>query len=1327
MRAASFALGLLLAAAWLAPANASAAEGQHVLIETLGSANQASFVEPRGLAVDQGSGEIYAIDGRSELQKITVAATGGKFKLRFGTETTTELPYDASAGQLEAALTSIVCPGAKCIVVPLGKGDPTGSSPYLLEFGYGLFTTDVEEIQCEDGGEPLSGPGASCTVETTRNGVNGTISRWQADGSPAEFSVLGSNAIDGLGPGPDQTPLAGLHFPEPRLAQIVVDESGGETDGDIYATQSRGAGSPVFAPSGAYLARLTEYKQGPLAEGSLSPFSSSCGVGVDGNGDIYLGDASQIHKYDPAANPVANSDSVANFDTAPSPCTLSVGAGPTTGFLFATGFFEELFKLDATTGALQYGGNPIATGITTVTVDPLSGYLYAAKNPKGGSNFEVLVFDASGASAATLVESIPIASKITGIAVDGNAERLYVARKGSSHLDVYAVLVIPRVETGAASEVGKTTATVGGTLDPEGAPLTECRFEYGETESYGQSAPCDTLDGAPISGPGDIPADESTHSVSADISGLQPNTTYHYRLVAANATAPGKGEDEIFTTLGPPVVKAESVSGITASEAAIDGEVDPRGEATEVAVEYVSEAEFDESGYAEASVSDPEEIGEGVGFVEFSQELTGLQPDTTYHFRILADNQVDPPVHGEDKTFTTFDVPTGLPEGRAWEQVSPAQKIGEVFPPEPDQHGGLGGSCFHCTPGWDRQRMPMQASPDGEAVAYEGSPFQVGLAAGNNEYVSRRGPAGWTTAGLSKPQYQDNLGTDGFKAFSPDLSRAVLVQGSKPSLTPEAPTSYANLYIQEEGKEALATLITVEPPNRSPEVEGGNAFRVTYAGANAGSEGVSPLTHVIFQANDALTEEEPGVAPEAPPVEAEETNLYEWAGGELHLLNVLPGNATAVPDAVIGSGELLRVAGGENFDFDHAISDDGSRIFWSEKSSGQVYLREGAESTIQIPDPGKFLTASADGSKVLLSNGHLYGLEDESTIDLSEEQGGFQGIAGASEDLSRVYFVDTAALTGPGEENANGEAAEAGEPNLYLYDEGATSFLATLLPSDNDTGGGQLGVWHAAPGDRLAQVSPDGRFLAFESRAPLTGYDSTIAEGEGCVGTAKLGIPQCFEVFAYDAQTGKLTCASCNPIGRRPLGLSNLALISSDRGSFPQPHNLPDAGEGRLFFESQDVLSAADANGHIQDVYEWQPEGVGGCKRASGCISLISSGHGPKDSYFLDATPSGSDAFFITRDALVPQDIDGDFMDVYDARVNGGIPEVLNPPCEGQACKGPAPQAPSEPTAASATFSGPGNQGPKRCAKGKVRKRGKCVKRSKSRHRHTKSSRRSTG
>ena len=640
------------------------------------------------------------------------------------------------------------------------------------------------------------------------------------------------------------------------------------------------------------------------------------------------------------------------------------GAGPTAGFLFADRFGGELFKLDATTGALQYSGAPIATGITTVTVDPLTGYLYAAQ----GS--EVLIYDASGPSEATLIESIPAASTVTGIAVDGAAKKLYVAREGSPNIDVYAVLVLPEAITEAATQIEKTTATLNGTLDPEGVAVTECFFEYGKTESYGQSAPCETLDGAPIAGPGEIPIDEEPHSVSADLSGLDPNTTYHYRLVVGNATAADEGEDETFETLGPPLVKCdfvfkpkppalpircESVLEVDASEAKVASFVAPRGEETEVALEYVSEAKFLESGYAEASLAPSpatqiNEEGEffeieGVKFVEFDQELSGLAPETTYHFRILANNQVDPPVHGQDKTLATFPIATGLPEGRAWELVSPAQRMGEVFAPEQGARVGLGGSCRSCTPGWSAPKAPMQSSPDGDAVAYEGEPFTTGLAAEANSYVSRRPEeGGWQTTPLSTPQLEEQV----FKGFSPDLSKAIMVQ-SEPSLTPQAPVDFANLYLREEGK-GLTTLITEEPPNRFAGTKSPNSFRVTYAGANAGTEAIPAFTHVVFQANDALSAEEAGIAPEAPEVGAEETDLYEWSGGELHLINVLPGNAAAAPNAVIGSGPLLA-EGAENFDFDHAISDDGSRVFWSEKPSGQVYVREGGERPSRSPTP----------------------------------------------------------------------------------------------------------------------------------------------------------------------------------------------------------------------------------------------------------------------------------------------------------------------------------------------------------------------------------------
>jgi len=255
-------------------------------------------------------------------------------------------------------------------------------------------------------------------------------------------------------------------------------------------------------------------------------------------------------------------------------------------------------------------------------------------------------------------------------------------------------------------------------------------------------------------------------------------------------------------------------------------------------------------------------------------------------------------------------------------------------------------------------------------------------------------------------------------------------------------------------------------------------------------------------------------------------------------------------------------------------------------------------------------------------------------------------------------------------------------------------FIGTLLSGltgDNQIGNsGVYGAWKAAKQSRTAQVSPNGRYLAFMSKAPLTGYDSHLSGGGECR-KAEPGVPACPEVFEYDAETASLQCASCNPTQQRPLGPSNLSLIRPGP-PFPQPGNLSADGQGRLFFESQDTLSPRDTNGHIQDVYEWEPNGVGSCKRAAGCVFLISSGHGPNDSMFVDSSDNGNDAFFVSREQLVLADKD-DQLDLYDARVGGGIAsqgETLNPECQGEACQ-PAAFVPNDPTPSSSAFSGAGN------------------------------------
>jgi hypothetical protein len=1112
----------------------------------------------------------------------------------------------------------------------------------------------------------------------------GTVSRWNPDGTAANFAALTStNVIDGHAGEADATPQNGLTFGGPSEVQVAVDNSGGETDGNIYVTDEFDKVIDIFSEEGAYLGQLTKYKAGEHGEGSETAFSAPCGVAVDPDGNVYVGDyPSQVHKYEPAGPVPGTADNTLNF-AATEPCTLAAGAGPSAGSAFVATFGGAVKKFDGSSGEPKYTVSPEIN--TTVTVNPASGNLFVAKGLK------VLEYDASGPSAPSAPDSeITVGSKVFGIAVDEETGTVYVAREGATQIEVWAPLLTPEAVTGEANPVGLSSATLHGEVNPNGLPLETCFFRYGETKSYGEIAPCEEPDAAEV---GEGLAFVSVH---ADVEGLEGGTIYHFCLVAENANGPSNCEDETLKTPGPQI-RNEAASQVSAGGARITGEVNPNGEATSFVVQYVSDQKFNLTEYAEATTVplSPKAVGSGSSLVEVSQQLSNLAPDTAYHFRIVASNAAATN-QGPDRTFTTLaEAPPALPDGRAYEMVSPPQKAGEVFPPEPG--GEIGGSCaVECLPGSSLPMAPMQARPDGEEVLYVGQAFSAGLASGVDQYLGSRGPGGWETEGLSSAlfEYQEN---QGYKAASEDLSRSLIYQIS-PALSADAPSSegksYANLYLREGG--ALEPLVAQAPPHRTPGViPTETRFEIAFGGANAGSGLVAPFSHIVFAANDALSGAT-AFAPAAPEIEAgqqckffgADCNLYEWAEGELRLVNVLPGK-TAAPRAVIGS----RSSKEEPPAVDHAISDDGSRIFWSD-AAGQVFVRIDGEETREVEAPGRFLTANPEGTKVLLGGGCLYDLEAEpaqACEDLSEGEGGFQGILGASEDLARIYFVDTAELSE--EENENGEEAEEGEPNLYLWQEGDLTYIGTLLGVDNASSG--IGDWQPSAARRTAQVSPDGGFLAFRSKAELTGYDNTVSGASRC---KKQGdnSPLCNEVFEYEAEAGELICVSCNPSGQRPIGESNLSIIKETvaiaAAPFPAPHNLTTAGQGRIFFESQDSLTPRDTNAGVQDVYEWEPDGVGSCERPGGCVYLVSSGGALDDSMFLASTPSGDDAFLITREQLVLVDRN-DQLDLYDARVGGGIPsetEALRAECQGEACQ-PAAAAPNDPTPSSSSFNGAGN------------------------------------
>ncbi len=738
-----------------------------------------------------------------------------------------------------------------------------------------------------------------------------------------------------------------------------------------------------------------------------------------------------------------------------------------------------------------------------------------------------------------------------------------------------------------------------------------------------------------------------------------------------------------------PVVEAESVSHVTAQSALLGAKVDSNNFETHYAFQYLTRSAYEANpagerfaGAVQAPVGGGA-IGSGEGVSSVSVGLSGLAPDTEYLYRVVVSSNCsfgEPSkvceATGEAQAFRTYSPEsTALPDDRAYELVSPASKLGEVLPANPAIS-----SCANqeCKPGSTFPHFPMQSSPDGEAVVYEGTDFTSGGGVPlENEYVSRRNPqVGWTTTNPTPSLLESKVG-NGYLAFDTDLTRGLLEQVT-PALNAGAPVNEAgegfeDLYTQPTGTPStLSSLLDETPPDRS--VSGAGKFSVRFVAASA------DLSRVFFEANDALTGETP-LAPAAVDGGSGEYDLYEWSAAEgLRLVNVDPGNASTEPGAAFGGG----------FKTSAVISNDGSRVFWS-SASGQVYVRVDGERTVRVEDPGRFLSASSDGSRVLLNDGCLYVLTEERCEDLTRDEGGasrggFVGIVGQSDDLSHVYFIDKQALTAANAEGNSPNPHGGEEDNLYLWEQGdGTRFVAKLLESDETL---LTSDWSQSPTARTAEASPDGHWLAFASEARLTGYDNV---GPCFDDLGAIEYVPCSEIFVYDSAASRLVCASCDRTGAAPIGHNTLPRIATG-ALVTQSRYLTDAG--RLLFDSQNSLVPADTNNGVEDVYEREPDGVGSCARVEGCVFLISAGTGGTDSNFLTMDETGKNVFFTTRDRLVKADED-ELIDLYDAREGGGFPSMASPSagCGSEQCQ-PSAGSGGEPSPSSLSYGGAGNLAP---------------------------------
>jgi hypothetical protein len=1084
----------------------------------------------------------------------------------------------------------------------------------------------------------------------------------------------------------------------------------------------------------------------PRASGGIA---SADGVAVSGSGDLFVSGFLNANAFVPES--VVKLDPSGNLLSPPSPFGSAfysgVAVNPTNGDVYVLG--EEgfgtptkIFVYDPNTGApvgapFEVPASRNAFGLLTdvqIAADS-AGDVYVPQplkeEPASSGTFvpndEVHEYSPSGTLLKTFTGSGAGALKEpTGVAIDSSGNLWVAGNNRIVELDSSGAPVEVNgkpveiksegVRSVASDGHGDVLAVVSNRADPCGEKQAPC-LHLIEYSSEGRQL-ADVGAGSFGGGGGEF--DSFYSMVAVDQASRRVYVT--------------DGPKDIVWVFGPPtapVVDRELTAEVGVSEAKLGALVNPGGIQTSYRFEYGTTTAYGSSTpFPEGSV------GEGVQSHAVWASASGLAPGRTYHYRVVASNELAPGgIAGPDQTFTTLSAAQAacpneqmrggfsgrLPDCRAYELVTPPVTTSSQF------DANL------------KEAYASMAAADGEALTLNIQEPRPGAPTGGEAYVARRGAGGWIAEDIMPLESYDGVacvGAQGVNAYSQQLTKDVMVAGggsrasgsntgieNPESCNPEGrqvvsgePVGYENLLVRDNATKTYR-LVNVTPPGVTP-------ADAHFQAASADS------SHVIF------TETSPLAAGASYGVE----NLYEWDEGALRLVSVLP-DGTAVTGSLAGQA-AFEIGSVKVAEHEGALSSDGSHVLFTYR--GALYDRIGGQRTVQIDEQqggsgpgggGSFKAATSDGSKVFFTDASkltagstaeagrpdLYECalpEGASKCELADLT-----VASAGEhanvrrvtplgghDSSFVYFTAEGVLASNTRQFTNSEGktvvegAKPGQENLYLWNGEKTTFIAS-------------GVEYQQYG--IEQASHDGKWLAFESRKSLTGYNNTPAGG--ICDKQRAGCP---ELFLYRAVTGQLACASCNPTGEPAIGSDNPEITGGgvarrDRASgevyglFPTRHVLTDAGQ--VFFETTDALVPSDTNG-VRDVYEFQ----------GGRASLISSGTSSFESNLEDVSESGNDVFFRSTQQLLPQDNQEGQIVTYDARVDGGFAEQSSPPSctTADACRTPVSPQPSIYGApASQTFSGVGNlvppatkpnatpkAKPVRCKKGFTKnKKGKCV------------------
>ncbi|HEX5376058.1 MAG TPA: hypothetical protein VFW48_07860, partial [Solirubrobacterales bacterium] len=498
--------------------------------------------------------------------------------------------------------------------------------------------------------------------------------------------------------------------------------------------------------------------------------------------------------------------------------------------------------------------------------------------------------------------------------------------------------------------------------------------------------------------------------------------------------------------VSPPAISGTNFSNVTDSEAILRAELNPNGAETSYYFEYVEEATFEDSGFAEALSTPEAELPPGSSPVTVSAALGGLSAETKYRFRLRAASHCDPKepaaicaVEGEREeegkgeeiphAFATYPVPAqlgpcanealrvgpsaALPDCRAYERVSPLDTGSNM--PSAASFGFGNGFASELSRG------------DGEAVFFEIENGSVPGSEGNgfiDRYEASRDAEGWRIELRSPNGAQSEHPYSG--GVSADHGYAFWRTGS--SIADEGSFGPSTTYLRR--------------PDGSFELLGQGNLGVDLAPEGRWiSYGAS---HVVFTSAKRLEE-----GAQEPQSGTTSERIYDRTpDGTLHVVSLLPGDATPSPGATVTY---------------KGVSADGATVAFTVTEGGAttLYLRiDNSETVAAATGATTFAGLSANGSRLTyLKGGDVFSYDTAADTTAPVGSGGESTVVNVSADGSHVYFVSPQALA---------EGADAGKENLFVWEKagGTVELVATLTKGDvvgEKAGSGQpfagLGLW----------------------------------------------------------------------------------------------------------------------------------------------------------------------------------------------------------------------------------------------------------------------------